>query len=401
MTGLTPKFTGQVFPCCVYYGFDLPQESILEAWNSDRIKRMRVQLANNIWPKECVVCKDSEARGNLSFRQTFNAGRSNSDVPMRSDGHINGLPKLLNLFCSKICNFKCRMCNQTNCKLLDSESIELGDVETVLENAYLLENHKFTDELLYIVENNDYTCFEISGGEPLIDKSVYHFLDQLIEHDLAHKTSIQISTNGSKSVIGPFTIFDYLDKFKHFHLTVSVDGIGRYSEYGRTNFKWSTVSRCLKKLVAYSTRLDNFTMNVHSIINVYSLPGLADLIRFCDRRRIDVFLNDVCNPHLNIGILPEEYLLSHLKKIHRWSTAAKKDKFPKFLKAWIPGSSLNRNYNIEAFHHMRQCIDNAFTYQDKDMWKKRFTEVNQIQDRNRGTRFADVYKDLSNWYISE
>ena len=103
------------------------------------------------------------------------------------------------------------MCGQISSHLMNSESTQLGYCQSVVENDHLLKNSETIDELLRIVRNNSKTVFEISGGEPLIDKSFYKFLDLLIINCLNHKVIIQVSTNGSKTKLGRFNLIDYID----------------------------------------------------------------------------------------------------------------------------------------------------------------------------------------------
>ena len=377
MTGVAPKFTGQVYPCCEYAGEDLPRESILEAWNSDRIKRMRSSLARNIWPPECKICQDTENRGNVSLRQMYNQWRK-FEVKMRPDGFIANLPMFLSLLISKHCNFKCRMCGQISNHLLDAETIEIGSCQTPLESAFLLKNTIVVNELLYIIAQNPITHLEISGGEPLIDQYFYRYLDLLLEKGLSNKVNIQVSTNGSTLTFHRYDITNYLPKFNRFYLTVSVDGFGKYSEYGRTNFRWPSVSKILKKLSNLSQQINSFDLNVHAILNVYSLPGMFDLIKFCDQNDIAVHINEVNQLHYNIGILPTDYLIEQREK--------------------ISANTFLTESNRVAHNELLNFIDNAFDFSNKKYWQNKFFEENQIKDYNRRTRFADIYRDLYEWY---
>ena len=162
-------------------------------------------------------------------------------------------------------------------------------------------------------------------------------------------------------------------------MTISLDGYGRYSEYGRTNFKWAEVSNNLELLTEYAEKIDNFQLIVHSVLSVYSLAGMIDLLQYCDRRKIEVYINEVNQPHLNIGILPDDYIYQFHRDIYR-------------------NIRFKKENNQKSFENFLNYIDNAFDFKDKNFFRDRFRHINKIQDRNRNTDFCDVYPDLKDWY---
>jgi sulfatase maturation enzyme AslB (radical SAM superfamily) len=97
------------------------------------------------------------------------------------------------------------------------------------------------------------------GGEPLLSKTNFHILEQLI---LAGNTEcfISVSTNGS---ITPSLYQEKLLKqFKNLNFSFSIDGTGPVFEYIRYPLKWSDIEKnlawCIEKNIMISI---NYTVS--------------------------------------------------------------------------------------------------------------------------------------------
>ena len=115
-------------------------------------------------------------------------------------------------------------------------------------------------------------CF--TGGEPLIIKEYYDYLDFLIESELSSNLEIELFTNCS--VYNPLFV-NRLNKFKYVELVMSIDGVGKTAEYIRHGMPWSTIERNVK---LFNSLKNPFNLYFTVAISGYTLLDVANLARF-------------------------------------------------------------------------------------------------------------------------
>ena len=181
---------GYFYPCCIADNSpsdrlsDLQGGSFVEAFNSDKIKSIRQQLANGKWPKACAACQRSEAAGRKSHRQIFNEGAISQHVDviehMTADGHVNYPIKQLDIRWNNTCNFKCRMCGPKFSSAWERDYAALGiDYAPAYDWSAAIETEEFLSVLAGV------TSLNFAGGEPLITDAHYQVLLKLIELKIA------------------------------------------------------------------------------------------------------------------------------------------------------------------------------------------------------------------------
>ena len=77
----------------------------------------------------------------------------------------------------------------------------------------------------------------VLGGEPFYSKSSIRFLESLADYDLSN---ITFKTNTNASIF-PDRLIPILERFKHFELTISLDGVEEVAEYARYGTDWNTI----------------------------------------------------------------------------------------------------------------------------------------------------------------
>ena len=197
-TGLATREDGAILACCRSHPIGWIQEETLEqVWNNDNMRRIRRQVMNDEWPKECHACQLAESNGVESLRQRHIKGeipeaRINLYNPPLQEELPFEIPTM-EIKLNNLCNLKCRMCHP-----MDSTS--WNDWQQV-ESFYEQENNFMVQAIkdLNLVRKpyldkfddnpNWWTSFEkllpyfrrveFAGGEPLMDPQHYRILDML------------------------------------------------------------------------------------------------------------------------------------------------------------------------------------------------------------------------------
>jgi sulfatase maturation enzyme AslB (radical SAM superfamily) len=113
-------------------------------------------------------------------------------------------------------------------------------------------------------------CF--TGGEPLLIKQYYDFMDFLIEKRLHKNIFLEFYTNCS--VYNPNFIDRFL-QFKNREIVMSIDGVAGTAEYQRHGTKWNVVKNNILKFA----QLDA-TVKFNTAISAYVLLDVAALAKF-------------------------------------------------------------------------------------------------------------------------
>lgn len=181
--------------------------------------------------KACRFCIDIEKNGGKwSHRQHFEAEDPNEI--------------LVSISFDNLCNLKCITCFGTNSSQLALESTDRRMKKIWLE----IQKHgpKKTEFVKnFLTESNISTLrIEVLGGEPLLNPSLYKFLDWLGSQPYARQTRVNITTNG--------TTYDtrlekYVDQFDMVNIQMSIDGIDDVYEYIRFGGSFDTFKETLYK----------------------------------------------------------------------------------------------------------------------------------------------------------
>lgn len=293
-TGLATREDGAIKICCRSLPIaNIQQQTLEQAWNSDKMKEIRKQVLNNEKPDVCQPCFDLEAQGVQSLRQRH---ISDSSPEARINLYPNALDTLredysmpfelptIEIKINNLCNLRCRMCNP-----LDSTSWK--DWKHIVHH-YKAEGNYLVDavEKLGLTEAPYVDLFsskaefwenlekllphfrrvEFAGGEPLMDPTHYKILDMLSRY--GQNIEIKYATNGTVlGIKGGRTVHEYWPKFKSVAVNVSIDGLNEVYEYVRGNGKFQDVIENIKimKQIPKVTRIVGaFTVQVNNIMQI-------------------------------------------------------------------------------------------------------------------------------------
>lgn len=275
---------GKVVPCCLtstfdYFAGDLTTQPIEEVWNSDNMKKLRVQMINGEEPEICVKCFSREKitgeSGRIYHNKEFHEVLDEIPKITLEDGTCTTMSlKYWDFRFSNLCNFKCRSCGPrySSAWVPDAKKmnwpIELEKV-TNIDTVDDKTNFNFLKDQIKEVEK-----IYFAGGEPLLMPEHWQILDLLVENE-RFDVKISYNTNCSVLTYGKKNVLDYWSKWDFGKLEVwpSIDEVGDRAELIRSGTVWSKVEANLKELMT----LDNIIVRPGLTIgamNVFRLPEI-------------------------------------------------------------------------------------------------------------------------------
>lgn len=183
----------------------LGKSSINDIMNSDYYKQVRLQFLNNEIPLACRQCFEKEAVGNsskrLDSRQEFSFSLTDAKRITNDTGEI--LPQLdfVELRLGNLCNMKCVTCNPASSdKWTDDYQQLANDLPFVLNfnvnNTDLSwsQNSIVWDDLIQYATSIKKVY--INGGEPLLNKNHFDFLNILNKDTVVmYNTNLSVINN--------------------------------------------------------------------------------------------------------------------------------------------------------------------------------------------------------------
>jgi radical SAM protein with 4Fe4S-binding SPASM domain len=270
---------GYLTPCCLFIHREDKKSKLVDIENAESIlqeefQEYRDQLTNGVWPSGCNQCKFAEEEGRDSKRQ--------QDMWMLHNGTMQTPPEdvsleYLQLKTGRLCNLRCTICTPACSTAISTELLRIGklDRETYdrlneeIAWSYDLEQYKKLNP-----GETGYFRIDIAGGEPLLNKTHFEWLDQIPNPE---KTILLYNTNGTQRPSRKE--IDIWKKFRGIVLSFSIDSYGDKFEKLRVGAKWDQVldnlKYCQEEIIA--KEFDIHTSNV-SVVMTVSKMNVRDAI---------------------------------------------------------------------------------------------------------------------------
>ncbi len=156
--------------------------------------------------------------------------------------------------------------------------------------------------------------FTISGGEPLMYPKIVELAKLAYKH--CQPGIINIPTNGILNS-GPERVRAILEACPESQLIInlSLDGVGEKHDFIRGvagNFE--KFEERLEQYLALRDEFPNFVVGIHSVVSVFSVGHLAELIAYADQSGADQFITEIAEPRVELDTVglpitpsPEQY----------------------------------------------------------------------------------------------
>ena len=264
-------------------------QSLDEYWNSERIRRVRRDMMNNIVPAECEVC-DKKLLNTDVYRDYFGHlfAHKYPEVVASTDetGYTTMKPISWDYRFSNLCNFKCRMCGPMLSSSWETEARKQGKIEPWMEPAVKEQISNYQDtqieaEFSQAVEEHRIEEIYWVGGEPLMYEQHWRYMQRIIELGDGPGLYARYNTNLSRVDYQGINLYtDILDNIRDWQVCASIDGTGPVGEYIRTGLKYDSWLENFKQGLSHARnqrmmRLD-FTLTTPGLTEVVNICNLAD-----------------------------------------------------------------------------------------------------------------------------
>jgi organic radical activating enzyme len=254
--------------------------------NTPHKLKMQQLMMDGHKPTECHMCWHIE----------------DADLNVVSDRHIkskiweddienlypdpNYIPKLIEVVFDNYCNLTCSYCDggqsskwgtriiqnplplETDYRKLYSEvGIKPGSTKSEYFNAWKKWWPQVKDQIKIL---------KISGGEPLLSKHFWEFLQEL-QTPMSCILSINSNFSINHQLITRFV--NLTGNFKNVLVGVSLDGTGKIGEYARQGLDFNLLSNNIDTYLTSSTNR-NHRIYLQSTVNIFSIWGLINKLEY-------------------------------------------------------------------------------------------------------------------------
>jgi radical SAM protein with 4Fe4S-binding SPASM domain len=377
---VTPK--GDIYPCCSNdytesFG-NTKTETLQQAFNSHKIKQLRLDMLNDKPSKICDFCYKHEQSGPHSFRNYSKEhfGKYFDDIvpTTQDDGTVEEFKmRYYDIRFSNICNFKCRTCGSEFSSQWAAEQRANHD-----PNHYIVihaddNRGDLLTEVLDHVEHIDLAYF--AGGEPLITEEHYIILEEMIRKGRTD-TVLRYNTNASNIKYKKHDILELWKHFKRVELSCSVDHYGERAEWLRHGTDWGKVE---SNLLTFR-ELDYVHFQINTVFSIFNYSTIGEFYHYLMSKNI-VRVDD-WHHSLYLAINPSYYSAQSL---------------PKHLKiqAETAAKRFIESTNLGCVN--RLITDSIHFANEADTWnnnKKIFTQHTLSIDGIRGEDFIKTFPEL-------
>jgi len=385
---------GDVFPCCIGWNADrttqlgfLKDNTLEELFNSDKMKQLRLDLANGVRrPDFCSACYSREDNGFVSARNGNNLDYLDVEdeivASMAEDGYLEPIIKSWDIRFSNLCNLKCRSCGSVYSTTWAQEELKFTGHSDYTELKSIPEGAP--DPLENQYKNVDKIYF--AGGEPLIMPEHFRTLQKIIDSGRAHKVKLLYNTNMTKLNYNRHDLVEYWKQFRNVVLGASIDAMGERAEFIRNGVKWSVIEKNLKTLADTIQEYRHINIHIAPTVSIMNVHSLTDMHRYFVENK---YVPDVNAVVLNMLLGPSYYEIRNLS-----------DKLKDEIKEkvtlhcdWLKEQNAREDI-IESFYSIISYIDNNASSDDI---AKFVHETNKIDER-RNQCFSNTFPEYADWW---
>lgn len=377
--------------------------------NCDKLKSIRLSFLNNKWHPECIRCQKEYEIG-LRSRNVYESDvwkeyitKEQAKEQTSKDGSIKTkkIPlRYFDLRFGNLCNLKCRMCGSSDSnawyteqyEVLNNHYINGKEYELIQEDDQIkikddpfswYDEDSFWEELESQIPTMTF-CYMV-GGEPLLIKKHYDFLNKCISSGRSKEITIEYNTN---LTFLPSHAFPLWKKFKKIRFGVSLDGVGRVNDYIRHPSKFQKIEDNLSIIDKLD---DNVDLWLSCTVMIYNMIHLPDYIKW----KIDKSFNKM-KPHNKRMILTSHPLHTpHFLNIKMFPEKSKRiieNIFEEKIETFK-----NLNYDELVKNKFEKILGDYIKYMNQEDYSHeipRFFEYNDRIDKHRNQKLDDYIPGL-------
>tara|TARA_R100000773_G_scaffold44402_2_gene45431 strand:- start:152 stop:1291 length:1140 start_codon:yes stop_codon:yes gene_type:complete len=253
---------------------NLRKQTMEEVWNDEPLRQMRQNMMQDKSCKECTKCYEQEESGFMSMRLSQNKELGhNIDMVdhTESDGSAPFKLKYYDIRFSNLCNLACRSCGDIFSSNWVKESKKYGWSPKDKPNVEYAGRYEMDmwNQMLPHIDNIQQIYF--AGGEPLMMKEHYMFLEELIKRG---RTDVRLiyNTNFTELKFKQKNVLDMWKEFSDVSIGASLDAMGPRAEIMRYGTKWSKVEDNRYRMLEVCPQVDFYISATLSVFNAFHVP---------------------------------------------------------------------------------------------------------------------------------
>ena len=278
--------------------------SVMEFYNSDRMKRLRTEFLSGQTPTGCADCYYEDKFGKLSGRrrQLLKSGITDQfelqtcasphykhfQYSLENNGLADMQPVDLQIDLGNVCNSACIMCDPVSSSRLEQDYIKLHQIDPTTfkqPDRYRSWTKDAIDRFVTEIKRIPVRYIHFLGGETLYDSAFYNICQALIDAGLSQNIIIGTTTNG--------TIYDQrveslIKEFKEFHLGISIESVSHLNDY-----------------IRYPSNIGQVLSNMDQFLQLRSSSGLIVSLRITPNVFTAYELNRVFEYMINHNVIAE------------------------------------------------------------------------------------------------
>jgi len=264
-------------------------DTLEEHWNSDYMKKIRVDLMAGKEIPQCQVCNHkllSVATYRTHFNTLFEKNIDEAFAKTKDDGHTDMKVTSWDYRFNNLCNFKCRMCGDMLSSSWEAETRKHNNwnkesqpwmASPLREQIKKFQDQQVVQEFIDSIETKQVREIYWCGGEPLMWDMHWKAMERIIELGFADEVYVRYNTNLSRTSFRKSNLFDLLKYFNDWQVCASMDGTGEVAEYIRDGLDYPQWLRNFKEGLSISTNARQMRLDF-----TITMPGLLELKNMFD-----------------------------------------------------------------------------------------------------------------------
>jgi sulfatase maturation enzyme AslB (radical SAM superfamily) len=235
-------------------------DSFEDMQDSVWLEKIKKQMEENVWPKECVRCAMTEDTSNTSIRLNM----------IERDRILNSIQKdylMVGGVLDNICNSACQSCNA-------ELSTKIGSLAN--KNYKKINNY----DKFFSLPQDRIVEVDVNGGEPTASPNYKKLLKNLPKSTKI----IRINTNGSRVIP---EIEELLKKEMRVIITLSFDGTKNVHDYVRWPILWEDYKKNIARYTELQTQYKNLRLNFWTTVSCLNVGDLGNIIDYAKEIDID------------------------------------------------------------------------------------------------------------------
>lgn len=260
--------------------------SFQQWWGDAKIKDFRDRMFGNQLPSDCWRCQTQEQQNQESFRLAVNKALDWNTLDL-------SWPSRWNVIFGNTCNLACWSCSENSSSVIENQKKHLGR----LPLNWISPNDRFREQwpnlresILQSYDVHETVSITLLGGEPLFNRSVLDFLQELRNMNLSSRTRLEFHTNGTQVTDKIRNIL--MEKcWQYICIFISVDAVGRKAEWLRYGTIWEDIEKntsALKSIADYT--------EIHCTLGVLNLRDLPALEDWCKKQDLPLKIMLISDP---------------------------------------------------------------------------------------------------------